>query len=151
MRIAVSACLLGVACKYNGGDNLNEHVVRVLEGHEVVPICPEQLGGLSTPRQRSEIRDAEVVNEFGESVDAAFRAGARRAWEQIERAGGCDAAVLQPRSPSCGVGTVYDGSFSGVLVAGDGIFAQLLQAHNVPVFTPDQFLDACVRQAAPGL
>ena len=140
--ILVSACLLGVACKYNGGDNLNEHVVCVLEGHEVVPICPEQLGGLSTPRQRSEIRDAEVVNEFGESVDAAFRAGARRAWEQIERAGGCDAAVLQPRSPSCGVGTVYDGSFSGVLVAGDGIFAQLLKAHNDPVLTPDQFLEA---------
>ena len=141
MRVAVSACLLGAACKYNGGDNLNEDLVRALDGHEVIPVCPEQLGGLPTPRPCSEIRDGKVVNELGESVDAAFRAGALRAWELMKDAGGCDVAVLQLRSPSCGVGLVYDGSFSGSLVAGDGVFVQLLHAHDVPVCTPDQFLD----------
>ena len=140
MRILVSMCLLGVPCRYDGKSRPDAAVTALSAAHELVPVCPEQLGGLPTPRLCSEIRDGEVVNERGESVDAAFRAGALRAWELMKDAGGCDVAVLQPRSPSCGVGLVYDGSFSGTLVAGDGVFVQLLHAHDVPVCTPDQFL-----------
>ena len=139
MRIAVSACLLGECCKYNGGNNLDEQLVRALEEHETVPICPEVAGGLPTPRPRSEIRDGVVVNEFGESVDEAFRQGAAAELARIEAAGGVDVAILQPRSPSCGVGAVYDGSFSGVLVAGDGVFAQLLKERGYRVVHADDF------------
>ena len=92
-----------------------------------LPVCPEVAGGLHIPRPRAEIRAGEVVNEFGESVDAAFRAGAKAEFRRIEEAGGVDLAVLQPRSPSCGVGTVYDGTFTGKLVPGDGVFVQLLR------------------------
>lgn len=138
MRIAVSACLLGRRCKYNGGDNLDERLREALAGHEVVPVCPEVMGGLPTPRPRSEIRGGEVVDEFGVSVDAAFRTGAERAMAAIDEAGGVDAAALQPRSPSCGVGEVYDGTFSGVLVPGSGVFAARLEACGVPVLTPDE-------------
>lgn len=137
MRIAVSACLLGQACKYNGGSNLDEELVEWLARHEVVPVCPEVMGGLPTPRPRSEILDGRVVNEFGEDVDMAFKAGAARALEAIERAGGVDLAILQPRSPSCGVGAVYDGTFSGVLVPGDGVFTQLLAERGIPALTAD--------------
>lgn len=140
MRIAVSACLLGEQCKYNGGSNRNDELIEALHagGHEVIPVCPEVAGGLPIPRPRAEIRAGEVVNEFGESVDAAFRAGAEAELERIEEAGGVDLAILQPRSPSCGVGTVYDGTFTGKLVLGDGIFVQLLRKRGIPVVAADR-------------
>lgn len=148
MRIAVSACLLGERCKYSGGSNWHEGLIAALAGHEVVPVCPEVLGGLPTPRPRCEIAHGRVVDEFGASVDEAFCRGAARAEELIAAAGGCDAAVLQPRSPSCGAGMVYDGTFSGTLVPGDGIFAARLRARGVPVYAPDAFC-AAVAAAAP--
>ena len=143
MRVAVSACLLGEKCKYNGGSNRRPELIEALRaaGCELVPVCPEQLGGLPTPRPRSEIRDGRVVNEFDESVDDAFRLGAKRAWDATREAGGCDVAVLQPRSPSCGVRRVYDGTFSGALVDGDGVFARLLIDKGVPVMTPEGFVE----------
>ena len=137
MRIAVSACLLGETCKYNGGNNLRPELVEALQGHEVVPVCPEVLGGLATPRVPAEIVRGEVRNREGESVDAAFRRGAEAAWERMQAAGGCDLAVLQPRSPSCGVGTIYDGTFTGTLVPGDGIFAALLRERGIPCVSAD--------------
>lgn len=137
MRIAVSACLLGENCKYNGGNNLRPELVELLLGHEVVAVCPEVLGGLATPRVPAEIVQGEVRNREGESVDAAFRCGAEEAWARMQEAGGCDLAVLQPRSPSCGVGVVYDGTFSGTLVPGDGIFAALLRDHGMPCVSAD--------------
>ena len=140
MRIAVSACLLGERCKYNGGSNEDERLVVALAGHDLVPVCPEVLGGLPVPRPRAEIRAGNVVNEHNESVDAAFRLGAERALARIEAAGGVDLAVLQPRSPSCGVGRIYDGMFSGTLVPGNGVFAELLLARGIPVLTPEEFL-----------
>ena len=137
MRIAVSACLLGEACKYNGGDNLSEELVDVLRAgcHEVIPVCPEVAGGLPCPRPPAEI---EVRTATGESVDAAFRLGARMSLEAIDVAGGCDVAVLQPRSPSCGAGQVYDGTFSGRLVAGSGVFAALLEERGVTILSPEE-------------
>lgn len=140
VRIAVSACLLGENCKYSGGNNLCPKLVDALSGHEVIPVCPEVLGGLPIPRPPAEIVHGEVRTQTGASVDAAFRLGAERALDHIEAAGGCDLAVLQPRSPSCGVSEVYDGTFSGRLVPGSGVFVRLLRQHGLRVMQPDEFL-----------
>ncbi len=137
MRVALSACLLGERCKYDGGANELDGLADILKGHEVVTVCPEVAGGLPVPRPRSEIRHGAVVDEFGESVDAAFRSGAAAELARIDAAGGADLAILQPRSPSCGVGSVYDGTFSGVLVEGDGVFARLLKDRGVPIVVAD--------------
>ena len=132
MKILVSACLLGTNCKYNGGNNLNQSVLVFIEGHEVIGICPEQLGGLSTPRLPAEIVDGVVTNKEGVSVDAEFRKGAQSALAAaLENK--VDLAILQSRSPSCGVKEIYDGSFSGKKIQGQGVFAKLLSARGIKV------------------
>lgn len=132
MKILVSACLLGKNCKYNGGNNLNQGVLDFVEGHEVIGVCPEQLGGLSTPRLPAEIVDGVVTNKEGVSVDAEFRKGAQAALAAaLENK--VDLAILQSRSPSCGVKEIYDGSFSGKKIKGQGVFAKLLSAHGIKV------------------
>lgn len=132
MKILVSACLLGKNCKYNGGNNLNQGVLDFVEGHEVIGVCPEQLGGLSTPRLQAEIVDGVVTNKEGVSVDAEFRKGAQAALAAaLENK--VDLAILQSRSPSCGVKEIYDGSFSGKKIKGQGVFAKLLSAHGIKV------------------
>lgn len=132
MKILVSACLLGKNCKYNGGNNLNQGVLDFIEGHEVIGVCPEQLGGLSTPRLPAEIVDGVVTNKEGVSVDAQFRKGAQTALAvALEKK--VDLAILQSRSPSCGVKEIYDGSFSGKKIKGQGVFAKLLSAHGIKV------------------
>ncbi|MBR2591077.1 MAG: DUF523 domain-containing protein [Clostridia bacterium] len=132
MIIALSACLLGENCKYNGSNNYNRFLADYLKGHEVVPICPEVLGGLPVPREPVEIVGEVVRRRDGGSVDAAFRAGAQAALEKV-KAAGAELVILQSRSPSCGVGTIYDGTFTGTLTAGDGIFAALLKENGIPV------------------
>lgn len=132
MTIAVSACLLGENCKYNGDNNLSKKVMEYVKGHEVIPICPEVLGGLPTPREPSEIVNGVVMHKDGISVDAEFRRGAKAAYDII-RDRQVDLVILQSRSPSCGVNTVYDGTFSGKLIAGDGVFAQLLKENGIKV------------------
>lgn len=132
MKILVSACLLGKNCKYNGGNNLNQGVLDFIEGHEVIGVCPEQLGGLSTPRLPAEIVDGVVTNKEGVSVDAEFRKGAQSALAAaLENK--VDLAILQSRSPSCGVNEIYDGNFSGKKIKGQGVFAKLLSAHGIKV------------------
>ena len=132
MKILVSACLLGKNCKYNGGNNLNQRVLDFIEGHEVIGVCPEQLGGLSTPRLPAEIVDGVVTNKEGVSVDAEFRKGAQSALAAaLENK--VDLAILQSRSPSCGVKEIYDGSFSGKKIKGQGVFAKLLSANGIKV------------------
>lgn len=132
MKILVSACLLGKNCKYNGGNNLNQGVLDFVEGHEVIGVCPEQLGGLSTPRLSAEIVDGVVTNKEGVSVDAEFRKGAQAALAAaLENK--VDLAILQSRSPSCGVKEIYDGSFSGKKIKGQGVFAKLLSARGIKV------------------
>ena len=134
MAILVSACLLGESCRWDGGTNRNEAVIRFCEGQEVIPVCPECAGGLGTPRLPSEIRDGIVVNREGASVDAAFREGAARC---LAEAAGKEVAlaILKARSPSCGTGQIYDGSFTGTLTAGDGVFAALLKAQGIRVIS----------------
>ena len=126
MKILVSACLLGENCKYNGGNNRNPAVLNFVEGHEVVPICPEMMAGLGCPRPPVEIVNGIVADRNGNVVDGVLREAVARALAQI-RDQGIDCAVLQSRSPTCGVNQIYDGTFSGTRIPGSGIFAQALK------------------------
>ena len=126
MKIMVSGCLLGENCKYNGGNNYSEKVAEYIKGYEVISVCPECLGGLPTPRIPAEIVDGIVTNREGQVVDEEFRKGAQIALE-IARKEQIDVAILQSRSPSCGSKQIYDGTFSGVKVDGQGVFAKLLK------------------------
>lgn len=125
-RILVSACLLGVDCKYSGGNNLCPWVEALKDRHQLIPVCPEQLGGLPTPRTPAEIQGNRVVSRTGQDVTAQYQRGAREALALAEQFG-CEYAILKANSPSCGIGQVYDGTFSGTLVPGDGITARLLR------------------------
>ena len=126
MKILVSACLLGENCKYNGGNNRNAAVLEFVKGHEAVPVCPEMLAGLGCPRTPVEIVNGVVTDRNGNVVDGPLREAVARVLEQIQEAR-IDCAVLQSRSPTCGVNQIYDGSFSGKRIAGSGIFAQALK------------------------
>ncbi|CBK75859.1 Uncharacterized conserved protein [Butyrivibrio fibrisolvens 16/4] len=132
MVIGVSACLLGENCKYNGGNNINEKVINYIKGHEVIPVCPEVLGGLPIPREPAEIVDGVVKHKDGSSVDKEFRTGTKKSLE-ILKDRGTELVILQSRSPSCGVNTVYDGTFSGKLVPGNGVFVELLKEYGINV------------------
>ena len=136
MKIMVSACLLGQKCKYDGGDNRSESVLTFTEGHEVIPVCPEVAGGLPVPRLACEISDGRVINRAGEDKDREFRAGAEKCLA-LAREKEIDLAILQPRSPSCGVGRIYDGTFTGKLIEGNGVFAGLLIENGFKVMNGD--------------
>ena len=129
MKIMVSACLAGENCKYNGGNNRNEKVLQLTEGNEVITVCPEQMGGLPTPRVPSEIRDGVVTAEDGRVVDQEFRVGAAKCLKIALREQP-DLIVLQSRSPSCGVKQRYDGTFTGTLKDGSGVTAELLMENG---------------------
>ncbi len=129
MKIMVSACLAGENCKYNGGTNRSEKVLQLMTANEVLTVCPEQLGGLPTPRIPSEVRDGVVTAKDGRIVDAQFRAGAAKCLEIAKREQP-DLIVLQSRSPSCGVKQRYDGTFTGTLVNEAGVTAQLLMENG---------------------
>lgn len=143
MKILVSACLLGVNCKYNGGNNRHEALLRKLAGHEVIAVCPEQMGGLPTPRVPSEIVNGVVTAQDGRCVDAAFRRGAAECLKIAEREQP-ELVLMQPRSPSCGVHRRYDGSFSGHLIDGAGVTAALLRESGFRVMEAEEALEADV-------
>lgn len=128
MKIMVSACLLGRNCKYNGGNNLNEKVVAFLQGHEIVPVCPEEI--LGVPRVPMEIVDGVLINKEGTVVDEPVR---RAVAKIVEENPDVDLAVLKSRSPTCGVHQVYDGTFSGRLIDGMGTLAQALKEKGIRV------------------
>ena len=125
MKILVSACLLGQNCKYDGGNNLNPHLMSFLEGHEVIPVCPEVLGGRPVPRPPVEIVDGVIREMDGTDRDKEFHIGAEEGL-RMALENPVDLAILQSRSPSCGVNQIYDGSFSHKKIEGRGIFAGLL-------------------------
>ena len=128
MKILVSACLLGRNCKYNGGNNHCPAVIEYVKGHEVIPVCPEVLAGLGTPRIPIEIVSGEVMTKDGRSVDKALRQAVAQILLENPDA---DCAILKSRSPTCGVNQVYDGTFSGVLRDGSGILAQALMDSGI--------------------
>ena len=132
MKIMISACLADENCKYDGGNNRNEKVVSLFAGNDVITFCPEVMGGLPTPRIPSEIRDGIVVNRAGVRVDKEFRRGAQKTLAVAEREQP-DLIILQSRSPSCGVKQRYDGTFSGTLINGSGVAAELLIQHGFHV------------------
>lgn len=136
-RILISACLLGVNCKYSGGNNLCPKALALRERYELVPVCPEQLGGLSTPRPPAERQGAQVCTKDGADVTQAYRHGAEEAL-RLAQLFHCQAAVLKARSPSCGKGSIYDGTFSGALIPGSGVTAELLAVQGIPVYTEEE-------------
>lgn len=140
MNILVSACLLGACCKYSGGNNRCSALLDALRagGHTAVPVCPEIYGGLPTPRPPAERQGDRVVTQAGTDVTAQYRKGAEEALAMAEM-NGCRAAILKANSPSCGCGTIYDGSFSHRKVPGDGVAAQVLKAAGIAVYTEENF------------
>lgn len=136
MTILVSACLLGENCKYNGGNNRNERVLRFVAVHEIIPVCPEMLGGLPAPRKPVEWRNGRAVTRDGDDWTDAFRLGVSRAMALIEGKR-IDLAILQSRSPTCGVKQIYDGTFSGTRMDGQGALALALAEHGIPLMAAE--------------
>ena len=137
MTILVSACLLGCPCRYDGAAKADPRVLALMERHTLIPVCPEQLGGLPTPRLPSERREGGVFDRGGKDVTVQYRQGAGEVL-RLARLYGCTHAVLKERSPSCGNGQIYDGSFSHVLVPGSGVAAELLAQNGITVLGESQ-------------
>lgn len=133
MNILISACLLGMPCRYDGASKPHPLAETLAAKHQLVPVCPEQLGGLATPRPPAERQGDRVMAQTGTDVTGAYRRGAEAALA-LCRLLDCRAAVLKERSPSCGHGEIYDGTFSAALTAGDGVTAELLSANGIPVY-----------------
>ncbi len=136
-KILVSSCFLHEGYKYNGGANINQKIIELAEKYEFVLICPEVFGGLSTPRLPSEIVNNKVLNKIGEDVTEAFINGAKKALE-LALKHGCKKAILKAKSPSCGKGLIYDGSFSHTIIEGDGVAAKLLIEKGITIYTEDE-------------
>lgn len=135
--ILVSSCLLGCACRYKGDDCKNERILALAKEHVLLGVCPEQMGGLETPRAPSEIAGDKVMSNAGRDVTAEYRKGAEAALylAQLNRV---DFAILKAKSPSCGKGLIYDGTFSGSKVPGNGVTAALLLENGIPVYTEEE-------------
>ncbi len=138
-RILVSACLLGLCCRYDGKSKADARVLALLQdtAKQLIPYCPECYGGLPIPRPPSEQLDGRVFSKNGTDVTAEYERGAKGA-KTLCRLYGCTAAILKARSPSCGSGEIYDGSFSGKRIPGDGITARLLKETGIRVLTEEE-------------
>ena len=133
VKLLISSCLLGVPCRYDGKSKPAASIELLREKYELIPVCPEQLGGLPTPRTPSERRGDRVVMADGTDVTAEYQKGARTALDLYRREG-CIAAVLKERSPSCSSGEIYDGTFTHTVISGDGVTAELLKQSGIKVY-----------------
>ena len=131
-NILVSACLLGVCCRYDGSSKPNKSVMVLKEKYNLIPVCPEVLGGLEIPRPPSEICGKRVISKNGSDLTEYFESGAKKTLE-LALKNKCTKAILKSKSPSCGVNYVYDGTFSGKLVYGNGIAAALILSCGIKV------------------
>lgn len=143
----ISACLVGVNCKYSGGNNECRWVKEFVKGKEYMLVCPEALGNLPTPRPPAEFVGDRIKDKTGRDVTENFLLGARKTLENAEKRAAelgqdIELAILKANSPSCGSGTIYDGTFSGVLVSGDGVLAAMLKQKGIPVISELQEADA---------
>ena len=138
IKVLISACLLGDNVKYSGGNNLTPELVTLLEKYNVkiVKICPECFAGLPIPRVPSEIREDKVYGKDGRDITEEFLDGAEKTYEVVERKQ-ADFAILKERSPSCGSSYIYDGSFSGKVIEGQGFTARKLNEKNIIVFSEE--------------
>lgn len=136
-KLLISACLLGENCKYSGGNNYAPGAEALRARYELIPVCPERLGGLPTPRAPAERVGSRVINRDGVDVTEAFRLGAEKTLETA-RMLGIKKALFQVRSPSCGSGTIYDGAFSGTLTSGSGVAAELLEENGIKIYPSDR-------------
>ncbi len=128
--VAVSACLLGENCRYNGKNCRNEKLIRWLDGKKVIPVCPEVAGGLPVPREPAEISGGDVITKSGRSVRAEYEKGAETELQKVKNEN-ADLVILMSGSPACGVNEIYDGTFSGTKIKGSGIFAAKLKSENM--------------------
>ena len=131
-KLLISACLLGRNCKYSGGNNYTPAVEKLKDRYELVPVCPECMGGLPIPHDPSERVGDKVISRTGTDVTAPFQRGAELALRRARQTG-AKLALLKERSPSCGCGTIYDGTFTGTVVPGDGVAAELLAKNGVTI------------------
>jgi len=134
--ILVSACLAGIKCRYDGKDNANIKVIEMVKNGIAIPVCPEQLGGLQTPRIPAEITEDKVLNKKGENVTSQFKKGAKETL-RIAKLVNCHKAILKQSSPSCGYGKIYDGSHTGKIIEGIGFTAQLLSQKGIIILTEE--------------
>ena len=134
--ILVSACLAGIPCRWNSENKSNNAIIKLVKEGKAIPVCPEQLGGLSTPREPSEIKNNIVVDKNGNDITSKFKIGAKIVLK-IALLYDCRKAILKSKSPSCGKGNIYDGSFSGKIVKGNGITADLLLLNGIQVITEE--------------
>ena len=140
MKIGISSCLLGYCCKYDGKSNYNANIIDLSQEHELIPICPEVLGGLSIPRFPAEIINGKVINTNGDDVTENYYLGANKALEILKNEG-VEAVILKSKSPSCGINKIYDGTFSHTLINGNGVAAQLFIENNIKVYDENTFKD----------
>lgn len=132
-KVLISACLLGVNCKYNGKNNLKEEILKdILDKYEVIPICPEVWGGLTTPRNPSEIVEDKVLTSSGKDVTENYKRGAIENLNLAKRLN-ITKAILRAKSPSCGNGKIYDGTFTSTLIDGDGVTTKLLKENGIEI------------------
>ncbi len=137
MKIVVSACLLGENCKYNGGNNLCPKVLEFVKDKELILICPEMAAGMGCPRTPIEIVNGVLMDKNGNSVDAAMRQAVAEIMESLKDEK-IQCAILKARSPTCGVRQIYDGSFSGKLISGSGLFAQAMKNAGYTVIEDEE-------------
>ncbi|MBA7654382.1 hypothetical protein ES703_62260 [subsurface metagenome] len=131
-----SACLLGIKCRYDGKSKLNKKAIKLSKKEILIPVCPEQMGGLSTPREIAEKKKGKVITKSGKDVTLNFKKGAREVFK-IAKLLGIKKAILKQRSSSCGCGKIYDGTFSGKFIKGDGVTAALLKRNKIKVITEE--------------
>lgn len=132
--ILISACLAGVNCRYDGGNCYNEKIMELVKNGEAILVCPEQLGGLSTPRVPAEIINGKVITKDGIDVTEEYKKGATEVLK-LAKCLNINKAIFKSKSPSCGCGIIYDGTFSGNKVNGNGITTQVLLDNGINVIT----------------
>ena len=137
MKILISACLCGLRCRYDGKSIYYEKLDQLNQAHTLIPVCPEILGGLPTPRPHAEIQHHRVMTCLGTDVTPQYKKGAEEALK-IAKMLHCSCAILKERSPSCGCGKIYDGTFSKTLKSGDGITAGILKQAGIKIFGESQ-------------
>ncbi|WP_100065242.1 DUF523 domain-containing protein [Miniphocaeibacter massiliensis] len=144
MKILISSCLLGCNCRYDGNTQKQNELHKLIKNNYVIPFCPEQAGGLSTPRKPCELLNGKVINNIGEDMTNMLLKGANETLK-ICKLYNIEHAILKSKSPSCGYGLIYDGTFSKTLIEGNGITAKLLSNNGIKIFSELNYTDLLIK------